>query len=199
MQPPTLVTSKAGALPQRAFPQSRWERMGRFNEAKLLTPHLPSASLPLSPAQILKAKPQTQCILAMSEKSSSPPGVSPAEPTTQEKIEAAFEQFRASIYPCDDKTFRSTELKDVYNAVRAIERSQSERRCLRNTRRIQPLFDGLKLLGNLLEPLCQGVPFLCYIWACFPFSFSLSLSLSFSPDRKEEKETSFHLSLYIEE
>jgi hypothetical protein len=85
---------------------------------------------------------------------------------SQAKIQAAFKRFEEAIYPNDVKLFRSLELEDVWNAARAIESNQSARRSLRNTRRIQPLFEALKLLGNALEPLCQGVPYLCYIWVC---------------------------------
>jgi hypothetical protein len=85
---------------------------------------------------------------------------------SQAKIEAAFKRFEEAIYPNDAKLFRSLKLEDVWNAARAIESNQSSRRSLRNTRRIQPLFEALKLLGNALDPLCQGVPYLCYIWVC---------------------------------
>lgn len=82
----------------------------------------------------------------------------------REHIQAAFQRFEKTIYPSDAKLFRSLTLKDVWDAVQVIENEQTMRRSLRNTRRIQPLFEGLKTLGNLLDPLCQGVPFLCYIW-----------------------------------
>lgn len=85
---------------------------------------------------------------------------------SQEKIEAAFKRFEEAIYPSDVKLFRDSTLEDVWKAARAIESNQSARRSLRNTRRIQPLFDALRLLGNALDPLCQGVPYLCYLWVC---------------------------------
>jgi hypothetical protein len=88
------------------------------------------------------------------------------QPLSQARIEAAFKRFEEAIYPNDAKLFRSLKLEDVWNAARAIESNQSARRSLRNTRRLQPLFEALKLLGNALEPLCQGVPYLCYIWVC---------------------------------
>ncbi|KAI8631011.1 hypothetical protein F5Y19DRAFT_483660 [Xylariaceae sp. FL1651] len=81
------------------------------------------------------------------------------------KIEESFRRFEAIIFPSDKKSFQSTELEDVWSAVRHIEREQSNRKSLRNTRRIEPLFQALKIFGNAIEPLCQGVPFLCYIWA----------------------------------
>jgi hypothetical protein len=85
---------------------------------------------------------------------------------SQARIEEAFKRFEEAIYPNDAKLFRNLKLEDVWNAARAIESNQSARRSLRNTRRIQPLFEALKTLGNVLEPLCQGVPYLSYIWVC---------------------------------
>ena len=78
------------------------------------------------------------------------------QPLSQAKIEAAFKRFEKAIYPDDARLFHSLKLEDVWNAARAIESNQSSRRSLRNARCIQPLFEALKLLGNALEPLCQG-------------------------------------------
>jgi hypothetical protein len=93
----------------------------------------------------------------------------------KERIEAAFKHFEASIYPSDVKDFRKLTLKEVWDAARAIESDQSMRKSLRNTRRVQPLFEGLKLLGNSLEPLCQGVPYLCYIWVSVSGSYHVRI------------------------
>ena len=83
---------------------------------------------------------------------------------TRANIEEAFKKFEAAIYSNDARLFRRVTLNNVWDAARAIESDQSSRRSLRNTRRIQPLFEALKIFGSAIEPLCQGVPCLCYIW-----------------------------------
>ena len=85
---------------------------------------------------------------------------------SQSIITEAFEKFQAIIYPSDARLFSSLELKDVWEVARTVEMDQSARKSLRNTRRLEPLFNALKIFGNAIEPLCQGVPYLCYIWVC---------------------------------
>ncbi|KAJ8131632.1 hypothetical protein O1611_g1993 [Lasiodiplodia mahajangana] len=92
-------------------------------------------------------------------------GAAPTSVSSQGKIEEAFQRFEAILFPSDKRLFQSTELEDVWSAVRHIEHEQSNRKSLRNTRRVEPLFQALKIFGNAIGPLCQGVPFLCYIWA----------------------------------
>lgn len=82
-------------------------------------------------------------------------------------IEEAFERFQAAIYPSDARLFNSIQLKDVWEAAKAVEMDQSTRKSLRNTRRLEPLLKALNIFGNVIEPLCQGVPYLCYIWVCY--------------------------------
>lgn len=79
-------------------------------------------------------------------------------------IEEAFEKFESLIYSSDKRLFRSTTLQDVREAARIIDRDQAQRRCLRNLRRIQPLLQALGRFGGALDTLCQGTPYLCYIW-----------------------------------
>ena len=79
-------------------------------------------------------------------------------------IEQAFTKFEVLVGVNDARLFISTTLEDVREAARIIERDQSQRRCLRNMRRIEPLFEALQLLSGAIETLCQGTPYLCFIW-----------------------------------
>ncbi|KAK6366536.1 hypothetical protein LTS17_010622 [Exophiala oligosperma] len=80
-------------------------------------------------------------------------------------IKEAFTKFESLVRVNDARMFKSTTLADVREAARIIERDQSQRRCLRNMRRIEPLFDALHKLGGAIETLCSGTPYLCFIWA----------------------------------
>ena len=79
-------------------------------------------------------------------------------------IEQAFTKFEAIVRANDARLFKSTTLADVREAARIVERDQTQRRCLRNMKRIEPLFEGLQVLAGAIETLCQGTPYLCYIW-----------------------------------
>jgi hypothetical protein len=80
-------------------------------------------------------------------------------------ISEAFANFETLIRPDDACMFKSTTLEAVDKAIRIIERDQEQRRSMRNLRRIAPLLQSLAKFGGALETLCQGTPYLCYIWA----------------------------------
>jgi hypothetical protein len=81
-------------------------------------------------------------------------------------IKDAFTKFEALISVDDARLFKSTTLADVRKAAHIIERDQSQRRCLRNMKRIEPFFDAVRKLSGTIETLCQGTPYLCFIWVC---------------------------------
>jgi hypothetical protein len=80
-------------------------------------------------------------------------------------IRHAFEKLEGALHPGDARLFRSTTLEDVRSTAKIIERDQEQRRCLRNLRRIEPLFQALGKFGTAIDVLCQGTPYLCFIWA----------------------------------
>ncbi|OCL05557.1 hypothetical protein AOQ84DRAFT_413235, partial [Glonium stellatum] len=75
------------------------------------------------------------------------------------------------VSPEDAHIFSSTELRDVWSAAREIEQRLAARQCLRNMRRIQPFLEGLdpsrkfNSYSKSIEVLCNGTPFLPWIWA----------------------------------
>ena len=75
---------------------------------------------------------------------------------SQRAIEETFKRLEGSLYPADARLFRSTTLKDVQEAARIVQRDQEERKCIRNLRRIKPLFATLERLGGAVDTLCQG-------------------------------------------
>ncbi|OAP57410.1 hypothetical protein AYL99_08148 [Fonsecaea erecta] len=79
-------------------------------------------------------------------------------------VKEAFTKFEALVGANDARLFKATTLKDVREAARIIERDQSSRRSMRNMRRIEPLFDALDLLSGAIDTLCQGTPYLCFVW-----------------------------------
>src|SRR5438045_3995801 len=80
-------------------------------------------------------------------------------------IRHAFEKLEGALHPSDARLFRSTTLEDMRSTAKIIERDQEQRCCLRNLRRIEPLFQALGKFGAAIDVLCQGTPYLCFIWA----------------------------------
>lgn len=79
-------------------------------------------------------------------------------------IRDAFMKLEETLYRSDKQMFQSTTLKDVREAAKIISRDQAQRRCLQNLRRLEPFFEALGKFGGAIETLCQGTPYLCYIW-----------------------------------
>jgi len=76
----------------------------------------------------------------------------------------AFEKLQLKVSPDDARNFHSTTLKDVCKAARDIEQQLGARQSLRNMRRLQPFFDWLERYSRVVEVLCNGTPYLSWIW-----------------------------------
>jgi hypothetical protein len=80
------------------------------------------------------------------------------------KIREAFERLNSTITQSDAIAFRSTTLQDVRDAAVRIENKQAQRSCLRNMRRMEPVFKAIENYSKVIEVLCQGTPYLCFLW-----------------------------------
>lgn len=80
-------------------------------------------------------------------------------------VKAAFDQLDKIILQQDSQAFSSTVLDDVRKAALALEEQLACRRSLRNMRRLLPLFAGLEHYGKSMEILCNGTPYLPWVWA----------------------------------
>jgi hypothetical protein len=83
-------------------------------------------------------------------------------------IKEAFEKLRGSISEEDAHKFATTELKDVWFAVREIESTQRKRQSVQNLSRVEPFLRGIEKYAKVIEVLCNGTPFMPYVWVCFP-------------------------------
>ena len=82
-------------------------------------------------------------------------------------FEEAFIRFEQTVSFDDKREFQSTSLKDVREAARHIEQELGDRGCLRNMKRLQPLLEGLERYSKVVEVLCNGTPYLSYVWVWF--------------------------------
>ena len=80
------------------------------------------------------------------------------------KIDHAFQRFRDTVSSTDARQFQSTELEDVRNAAKEVERTLASRGDNRALRRIDPLLIGLDHYSTALGVLCNGTPYLPWIW-----------------------------------
>ncbi|KAH7343012.1 hypothetical protein BKA65DRAFT_587311 [Rhexocercosporidium sp. MPI-PUGE-AT-0058] len=80
-------------------------------------------------------------------------------------FECAFERLKESVKPHHAIEFQSTTLKDVWDAANEIQRIQRQRSSLRNMGRLKPFLQGLEKYSKCLDTLCNGTPFLPWVWA----------------------------------
>ncbi|TVY35124.1 Vegetative incompatibility protein [Lachnellula occidentalis] len=86
----------------------------------------------------------------------------------------AFHKLKRSISENDAHDWASTELKDVWVEVRKIDSEQRKRQSAQNLRRIEPLLNGIGKYAKVIEVLCNGTPFMPYVWA--PIKLMLQLA-----------------------
>ncbi|KAM0267836.1 hypothetical protein ACHAPA_005433 [Fusarium lateritium] len=92
-------------------------------------------------------------------------------------IKAAYDELNHTINLADKKDFPNTTLEDVKKAARSIENQLAARQSLRNMRRLMPLFRGLEHYSKVIDVLCNGTPYLPWIWA--PITLILRVASEF--------------------
>ena len=80
------------------------------------------------------------------------------------QIEDAFRRLKDSVSPKDAHQFHNTELNDVRDAAKDIEKRLDARGASRGLKRIEPLLKGLDHYSKAVEILCNGTPYLPWIW-----------------------------------
>ncbi|KAK5004662.1 hypothetical protein LTR28_008621, partial [Elasticomyces elasticus] len=86
-------------------------------------------------------------------------------PRPADQIEQAFSRFKQTVSPSHARNFSSTELKDVWDAALEVEQKLAAQQKNRNLTRIQPLLNGIEHYSKAVEVLCNGTPYLPWIWA----------------------------------
>ncbi|KAI1748344.1 hypothetical protein F4782DRAFT_534453 [Xylaria castorea] len=102
----------------------------------------------------------------------------PATAKAQRTVEAAFHELEKYVSPADSVGFESITLDDVRKTALGIENQLAARQSLRNMRRLEPLFSGLKYYSKAIEILCNGTPYLPWLWA--PLSMILKISSDYT-------------------
>ncbi|KAI8934434.1 hypothetical protein NX059_009166 [Plenodomus lindquistii] len=80
-------------------------------------------------------------------------------------IQDAFERFAETVQSNDRRDFQNTKLQDVRNEAMRIEGQLRARRTQRNMARLEPFLLGMEHYARVIEVLCNGTPYLSWIWA----------------------------------
>jgi hypothetical protein len=84
----------------------------------------------------------------------------------RQTIKHAFEDLERTITPTDAQVLKSlSTIEQVKAAVVQIEDQLAARQCLRNMARLKPLLAGLENYAKVVDVLCNGTPFLPWIWS----------------------------------
>lgn len=87
-----------------------------------------------------------------------------AHPSALDQLEQAFNNLRLSVSPTDAQNFKDTKLEDVWKAAKELETILAKKQSLRNLRRIEPFLRGLGHYSESIQLLCNGTPYLPWIW-----------------------------------
>lgn len=103
------------------------------------------------------------------------------QPSVQARLTLrdAFERFAATVTPGDKREFTNTKLNDVRDEAIKIEQQLRARRTQRYMVRLDPFLRGVEHYSKVVEVLCNGTPYLSWIWA--PVKLMLMVSLFFTP------------------
>lgn len=82
----------------------------------------------------------------------------------QRLIELSCDRLRQDISDEDDKLIRTTSLDEVRVAVKQVETQLASRQSLRNLDRLTPYLNAVERYSKAVDPLCNGLPYLPYIW-----------------------------------
>lgn len=77
----------------------------------------------------------------------------------------SLEQTINASNPEDARVLQNTTLQDVHDAARKLEQELGARQCLRNMARVVPFLEALEHYSNTVDVLCNGTPYLPFIWA----------------------------------
>lgn len=83
-------------------------------------------------------------------------------------IERACERFRKQLSEEDNREIQqTTKVDDVRHAVRQIEQCLAARQSLRSLERLRPFLDAVDRLSKPIDVLCNGTPFLPWVWVSY--------------------------------
>lgn len=89
----------------------------------------------------------------------------PVPALIRQTMKTAFDDLEQTITAQDSKDFQASTLQRVWQEALDIENQLGSRGWLRNMRRLKPLFTALEHYSRVVDTLCNGTPFLPWVWA----------------------------------
>ncbi|KAF4985602.1 hypothetical protein FDECE_16439 [Fusarium decemcellulare] len=83
----------------------------------------------------------------------------------QRVIKESFQDLERTLSTNDRVSLDSTTLDDVREAIVQVQDGLKARGVYRNMRRLMPLLTGLQYYSQAIEVLCNGTPYLPWVWA----------------------------------
>jgi len=83
----------------------------------------------------------------------------------RQTMHTAFKELQGTITTDDSRGFPESTLSRVREEALDIENRLAARRSLRNMRRLMPLFTALEHYSKSIDVLCNGTPYMPWIWA----------------------------------
>jgi hypothetical protein len=102
-------------------------------------------------------------------------------PQARNTFQSSFDKFEHTVKKLskdDQRDFSSTGIQDVWKAARELEQQLAARQSIRNLRRIEPLLHGLEKYSKVVEVLCNGTPYLPWLWVSKRVNLSLGPMLT---------------------
>ena len=96
-----------------------------------------------------------------------------------DSFEKAFERLRVTVGKDDARSFNSTTMRDVWTTAKEIEKNLESRNSLRAFRRIQPFLAGIEQYSRIIEVLCNGTPYLPFIWVGYHYHVEFNTLIDF--------------------
>ena len=93
--------------------------------------------------------------------------------TALSTIEESYSRFKSAVSTSDAYEFSRTELVAVEDAVREIGERLAAKAERKAPRRIAPLLRALGHYSEAMSVVCNGTPYLPWIWVCLVFEYHL--------------------------
>lgn len=125
--------------------------------------HEMNSSCPLISNKLYTAK--VHCNPSNQTTSPNMPLAPPTSTLARQTIKIAYNELDRTISLVDKRELQNTTLQHVQKVALEIENQLAARQSLRNMRRLMPLFQGLEHYSKVVDILCNGTPYLPWIWA----------------------------------
>jgi hypothetical protein len=100
----------------------------------------------------------------------------PDQAPYQAVFQRILDEFKATLKPKHEKSFKMTTLDELNQAVVDIQAKQRSERRQKNMRRLDGFLEGMKQYDKVVQIFCNGNEFVAFVWVRFSFLSMRSIS-----------------------